>query len=76
MFESFKQFLVEEHRVSADKITLEAELAADLGINSLELAELVYTCEEKYDIMIDEEELRNFRTVGDVVKYLEANVEH
>lgn len=74
MFESFKQFLVEEHRVNADAVTMEAELAADLGINSLELAELVYTCEEKYDIMIDEEELRNFRTVGDVVKYLEANV--
>ena len=71
MFESFKQFLVEEHRVNADAITMEAELAADLGINSLELAELVYTCEEKYDIMIDEEELRNFRTVGDVVNYLE-----
>ena len=76
MFESFKQFLIEEHRVNADAITMEAELAADLGINSLELAELVYTCEEKYDIMIDEEELRNFRTVGDVVNYLEANVKN
>ena len=76
MFESFKQFLVEEHRVNADAITMEAELAADLGINSLELAELVYTCEEKYDIMIDEEERRNFRTVGDVVNYLEANVKN
>ena len=73
MFESFKQFLVEEHRVNADAVTMEAELAADLGINSLELAELVYTCEEKYDIMIDEEELRNFRTVGDVVNYIQEN---
>ena len=75
MFESFKQFLVDEQRVSAEKVTMEAELSADLGINSLELAELVYACEEHYDIMIDEEELRNFRTVGDVVNYLEANVE-
>lgn len=74
MFESFKQFLIDEHRVPENLITMEAELAADLGINSLELADLVYTCEEKYDIMIDEEELRNFRTVGDVVTYLEANV--
>lgn len=74
MFESFKQFLMDEHRVPENLITMEAELAADLGINSLELADLVYTCEEKYDIMIDEEELRNFRTVGDVVTYLEANV--
>ena len=74
MFETLKKYLVEELRVNADDITMEAELIGDLGINSLELAELVYACEEHYDIMIDEEELRNFRTVGDVVNYLEANV--
>lgn len=72
MFESFKNFLVEDLRISPEKITLEAELAGDLGINSLELADLVYSCEEKFDITIDDEELHNFRTVGDVVKYLEA----
>ena len=76
MFENVKQFLVDELRVKAEDVTMEAELAGDLGINSLELAELVYTCEEKYDIMIDEEDLRNFRTVGDVVNYLEANVKN
>lgn len=71
MFESFKKFLVEDLRVNPDDITMEAELAGDLGINSLELADLVYSCEERFNITIDDEELRNFRTVGDVVKYLE-----
>ena len=71
MFESFKQFLVEDLRISADVITMEAELAGDLGINSLELADLVYSCEEKFDITIDDEDLHKFVTVGDVVKYLE-----
>ena len=46
MFESFKKFLVEDLRVNPDDITMEAELAGDLGINSLELADLVYSCEE------------------------------
>ena len=72
MFESFKQFLVEDLRVNPDDITPEAELAGDLGINSLELADLVYSCEEKYNITIDDEDLQNFRTVGDVVNYLES----
>mgnify|MGYP003297477232 CR=1 FL=1 len=71
MFESFKKVLVEDLRVNPDDITLEAELASDLGINSLELADLVYSCEEKFNIMIDDEELHNFKTVGDVVNYLE-----
>ena len=71
MFESFKQFLVEDLRINPDDIKPEAELAGDLGINSLELADLVYSCEERYNITIDDEDLHNFRTVADVVAYLE-----
>ena len=72
MFENVKQFLVDELRVKADDITMEAELAGDLGINSLELADLVYLCEEKFNVVIEDEDLHNFNTVGDVVRYLEA----
>ena len=72
MFENLKQFLVDELRVNADDVTMEAELAADLGINSLELADLVYLCEEKFNVEIADEELHNFNTVGDVVRYLES----
>lgn len=72
MFETLKKFLVEELRVNAEDITLDAELAGDLGINSLELADLVYLCEEKFNVVIDDDDLHNFNTVGDVVRYLEA----
>ena len=71
MFESVKQFLVEELRVNPDAVKPEAELAGDLGINSLELVDLVYLCEEKFNIVIDDEDLHNFTTVGDIVAYLE-----
>ncbi len=71
MFESFKKFLIEDLRVNPDDITMEAELSGDLGINSLELADLVYSCEEKFDVTIDDDDLHKFRTVGDVVNYLE-----
>ncbi|MBQ2737928.1 MAG: acyl carrier protein [Clostridia bacterium] len=71
MFENVKQVLVEELRVKPEDITAEAELAGDLGINSLELAELVLTCEEKFNVVIDDDDLHRFNTVGDVVAYLE-----
>ena len=67
-----KTFLVEELHVNADDITMDAELVSDLGINSLELADLVYLCEEKFNVVIDDEDLHNFVTVGDVVRYIEA----
>lgn len=72
MFESLKKFLIEDLHITPENITMEAELSADLGINSLELADLVYLCEEKFNVVIDDDELHNFITVGDVVRYLET----
>jgi acyl carrier protein len=72
MFENLKKFLVDELHVKAEDVTMEAELSGDLGINSLELADLVYLCEEKFNVVIDDDELNNFVTVGDVVRYLES----
>ena len=72
MFEKVKNLLSEELQIVADDITMEAELVNDLGINSLELADLVLLCEEKFNIEINDEEIHKFISVGDVVKYLEA----
>ncbi len=72
MFEKFADLLVEELQIDRDDITMEAELSNDLGINSIELADLVMLCEEKFDIEINDEDIRKFTTVGDVVAYLET----
>ena len=71
MFETLKEYLIKEFRLNPDDITMDAELIADLGINSLELADLILLCEDKFNVVIDDEEIRNFTTVGDVVRYLE-----
>lgn len=73
MFEKLKELIVEELQVNADDVTPEAELVNDLGVNSLELADLVLLCEEKFDVEITDEACRTFVTVGDVVDYLNAN---
>jgi acyl carrier protein len=70
MFEELKKILVEEFSIDEDKITLEAEFVNDLGINSLELADLVFICEDKFNVTFEEDDLHTFLTVGDVVNYL------
>ena len=70
MFEKVKELLVEELQVDPSDVTMDAELIGDLGINSLELADLVYNCEDRFDIEIDDEDIHKFITVGDVVNYL------
>ncbi len=75
MFDKVKDILVEELQVNESDITLESELVNDLGINSLELADLIMVCEEKFDIEIKDDEIRKFLTVGDIVNYLSAATE-
>ena len=71
MFEKRKNLFVDELQIDEADITMDAELIKDLGINSIELADLVMLCEEKFDIEIDDEDIHKFVTVGDVVNYLE-----
>lgn len=71
MFETFKKFLIEELNINADSISMDAKLSDDLGINSLELADLIYKCEENFDVVFDDDDLRDLVTVGDVIGYIE-----
>ena len=73
MFETLKNLLVEELQLDPDEIKPESELANDLGINSIELADLVMLCEDKFGIEIEDDDIHKFVTIADVCKYLEAH---
>lgn len=73
MFDQIKDLLIEELQVNPDEVTPDAELVNDLGINSLELADLALLCEERFDLEIGEDDLGKFVTVGDVADYLAKN---
>ena len=72
IYEQVKELLITNLQVEEKLITPEAELVNDLGINSLELADLVLLCEEKYGIEIDDKNIGRFITVSDVTGYLES----
>ena len=71
MFEKLKAILVDELQIDEADITLDAELSGDLGINSIELADLVMLCEDTFKIEIKDDDIGSLTTVGDVVNYLE-----
>ena len=71
MYEELKEMLVNELLIAPEDITLEAELANDLGISSVDLADLICNCEEKFGVEIDDTDMTKLVTVGDVVAYLE-----
>ncbi len=72
MFEKLKDVLVNELSVNEEDITMEAELVSDLGINSLELADLLLLCEDRFDVVISDDDVHKLVTVGDVVSFMES----
>ena len=71
MYEELKDLLVSELLIDAADIKPESELVADLGISSVDLADLVCQCEDKFGIEIDDTDMSRFVTVKDIVDYLE-----
>jgi acyl carrier protein len=59
-----------------DKETLDLDfsLRDDLGLDSMDTIELLYRLEEKFDLEIPDHDLEGFRTVRDLITYLEARV--
>ena len=64
--------LTAEHLgIDADSISETSSFKEDLGVDSLDLFELVMELEEEFSIEIPSEDLDNLATVADVAKYIE-----
>ncbi len=75
MFEELKTILMEELDVPEEKITMDAEFVNDLKLNSLEIADLVVLCEDKFGVVIEETDLHSLLCVSDFVEYMESKAE-
>lgn len=56
--------------IDAEKITDEATFA-DLGMDSLDVAELSFSIEEEFNILVDDAEWGALESVGDLIRYVE-----
>ncbi|MBS4804428.1 MAG: acyl carrier protein [Clostridium sp.] len=75
MFDKVKEIIAEKLSVNEDDITMDSYFVDDLNADSLDLVELMMALEDELDTEIPDEEAENFKTVGDVVKYLKNHVE-
>ena len=75
VFEKVKDILVDQLDVEEEKVTMEALIIDDLGADSLDLVDLVMSLEEEFDVEIPDDQVENIKTVGDIVKYIEDNID-
>lgn len=72
VFDKVKDIIVDQLDVEEDKVTLEASITEDLGADSLDIVDLVMSFEDEFGIEIPDDQVENVKTVGDIVKLIEA----
>lgn len=72
--EKIKTFLVEDLEIDEDKIVPEAKLHDDLGIDSLDLVDIVVLVDRAFGFKIDGKEMQNVQTVQQFGDYIESKV--
>lgn len=73
MFEKICELLAEKFDADASTMTMETTIKEDLKADSLDVVELMMDLEENFGIAISDEEAMKMSTIGDIVKYIEAN---
>jgi acyl carrier protein len=58
--------------VPAADVQLDKEFIADLDVDSLSMVEIVVAAEEKFGVRIPDDQVKNLRTVGDAVDYIDT----
>ena len=58
-----------------DTITLNSRLVEDLGADSLDVVAMVMAFEDEFGVSLPDEDVENFKTVVDVVNYVQSHKE-
>jgi acyl carrier protein len=73
IFAKVKALISEQLGVEEGELTIDTSFE-DLDADSLDIVELVMALEEEFSLEISDDEVEKIKTVGDVVRYIEANV--
>ena len=73
VFDKIKAILVDQLDVDENKVTMEASITDDLGADSLDIADIVMSIEEEFNVEVPDDKLQNIKVVGDILKYIEEN---
>ncbi len=75
VFERIRQILCDQLDLEESKVTMDSDIVEDLEADSLDVVDLVMTIEDEFGLEVPDDQIEGFRTVGDVVRYIEENTE-
>ena len=70
--DKIKEIIAEQLSVEEDAVKMETHLMKDLEADSLDAVEIIMAIEDEFGIEVPDEEAEKFKTVSDIVNYVEA----
>ncbi len=74
LFETIRAVIAEQLEIDVSQVTPEAKFVKDLGVDSLDIVELIMALEERFGIEIPDEQAEKIVNVGDVMRYIEKQL--
>ncbi len=74
IFKKTTEYLIVQFKIPPEKISPQANLFKDLGMDSIDALDWFAAMESKFGLPIIENELKMIRTVQDVVEYVLRNL--
>ena len=65
-----REIIAEVLQVEPDEVLIYSEFTTDLGADDLAMVELALTIEDKFGVVISDDDIENMRKVSDVQEYL------
>ena len=72
ILDALRGIVAEIAGIDESAIELDKSFVDDLDIDSLSMVEVVMACEDKFGVSIPDGEVKNLRTVGDAVAFIDA----
>ena len=73
IFDSVKSMIAKQLKADEAAITMDTRLVEDLKADSANVMVMIMDLEDKFGIMVEDDQIMKMKTVGDVVKYIEAH---
>ena len=76
VLEKVKMILSNQFDVEEDSITPETNVPEGPGAAFLDVVDMLMSLEDEFDVEIPDDEIEKIRTVGDLVTYIEENMQY
>ena len=75
VFEKLQEIISLQLEIDKDSLTPETKIIEDLGADSLDVVDMLMSVEDEFNVEIPDEKMEEFKTIGDVVDYIQDKID-